>query len=83
MHGKTSPIRHDGAGLYADLPNPFEATRYHSLMVEPKSLPSELEVTATSPDGLIMGMNQPRAPHLRRSVSPGVDPDLGWAGPPS
>ncbi len=62
MHGKTSPIRHDGAGLYADLPNPFEATRYHSLMVEPKSLPSELEVTATSPGGLIMGMNHREHP---------------------
>ena len=56
MHGKTSPISHDGRRLFADLPNPFEATRYHSLIVARDSLPDELEVTAQSPDGLIMGM---------------------------
>jgi len=56
MHGKTSPIAHDGRRLFADLPNPFEATRYHSLIVERSSLPDELDVTAQSPDGLIMGM---------------------------
>ena len=56
MHGKTSPIAHDGRRLFADLPNPFDATRYHSLIVARDSLPTELEVTAQSPDGLIMGM---------------------------
>lgn len=56
MHGKTSPIAHDGRRLFADLPNPFDATRYHSLIVERDGLPHELAVTAQSPDGLIMGM---------------------------
>lgn len=56
MHGKTSPIAHDGSRLFADLPNPFDATRYHSLIVKRDGLPDELEVTAQSPDGLIMGM---------------------------
>ena len=56
MHGKTSPIAHDGRRLFADLPNPFDATRYHSLIVARDSLPTDLEVTAQSPDGLIMGM---------------------------
>ncbi len=56
MHGKTSPIAHDGRRLFADLPNPFDATRYHSLIVQREGLPEELEVTAQSPDGLIMGM---------------------------
>lgn len=56
MHGKTSPIAHDGRRLFADLPNPFDATRYHSLIVKRDGLPDELEVTAQSPDGLIMGM---------------------------
>ena len=56
MHGKTSPIAHDGSRLFAELPNPFDATRYHSLIVERDGLPDELEVTAQSPDGLIMGL---------------------------
>jgi anthranilate synthase/aminodeoxychorismate synthase-like glutamine amidotransferase len=56
MHGKTSEIHHDGKTLFAGLPNPFPATRYHSLIVERASLPACLEVSATSPDGLIMGL---------------------------
>ena len=56
MHGKTSEIHHDGPGLFAGLPNPFVATRYHSLVVDPDSVPDELEVTATSTDGVIMGL---------------------------
>lgn len=56
MHGKTSPIAHDGRRLFAELPNPFDATRYHSLIVARDGLPDELEVTAQSPDGLIMGL---------------------------
>ena len=56
MHGKTSQIHHDGTGLFSGLPSPLEATRYHSLIVEESSLPDELEVVATSDDGLIMGL---------------------------
>jgi anthranilate synthase component 2 len=56
MHGKTSEIHHDGRGIFAGLPNPFVATRYHSLVVRPESVPPELEVTATSTDGVVMGL---------------------------
>ncbi|MDA8148470.1 MAG: aminodeoxychorismate/anthranilate synthase component II [Actinomycetota bacterium] len=56
MHGKTSPISHDGGGVFAGLPDPFTATRYHSLVVDPASVPAVLEVTATAPDGAIMGL---------------------------
>jgi anthranilate synthase/aminodeoxychorismate synthase-like glutamine amidotransferase len=56
MHGKTSEIHHDEQGIFAGLPNPFVATRYHSLVVNPDSVPSELMVTATSTDGVIMGL---------------------------
>ena len=56
MHGKTSQIHHGGTGLFSGLPSPLEATRYHSLIVEESSLPDELEVVATSDDGLIMGL---------------------------
>jgi anthranilate synthase/aminodeoxychorismate synthase-like glutamine amidotransferase len=56
MHGKTSAIFHTGTGVFTDLPNPFEATRYHSLIVERESLPAVLEVTAETADGVIMGL---------------------------
>lgn len=56
MHGKTSMIRHDGKRVYRGLANPFEATRYHSLIIEKKSLPSELVITSRSEDGEIMGV---------------------------
>jgi anthranilate synthase/aminodeoxychorismate synthase-like glutamine amidotransferase len=56
MHGKTSMIRHDGKTLYRDLPNPFEATRYHSLIVRRDNLPSCFEVSAETAEGEIMGM---------------------------
>ena len=56
MHGKTSIIHHDGQGVFAGLPNPFEATRYHSLIVERASVPGELEITAETDDGLVMGL---------------------------
>jgi anthranilate synthase/aminodeoxychorismate synthase-like glutamine amidotransferase len=56
MHGKTSEIHHNGLGLFAGLPNPFVATRYHSLVVRPESVPADLEVTATSTDGVVMGL---------------------------
>jgi anthranilate synthase/aminodeoxychorismate synthase-like glutamine amidotransferase len=56
MHGKVSAIRHDGRGLFAGLPNPFEATRYHSLAVRRENLPACLEVSAEAEDGEIMGL---------------------------
>ena len=56
MHGKTSSITHDGKTIFAGLPNPFPATRYHSLIVERSSLPDCLEISACSPNGLIMGL---------------------------
>jgi anthranilate synthase component 2 len=56
MHGKTSKISHDGCGVFAGLPDPFEATRYHSLAVAPASLSAELQVTARTEDGEIMGL---------------------------
>jgi anthranilate synthase component II len=56
MHGKTSEIRHIGAGVFRDLPNPITATRYHSLVVERDSVPDVLEITAESEDGLVMGL---------------------------
>ena len=56
FHGKTSEIEHDGKGIFQSLPNPFTATRYHSLMVHRKSLPHELEVSAETKDGVIMGL---------------------------
>jgi anthranilate synthase/aminodeoxychorismate synthase-like glutamine amidotransferase len=56
LHGKTSMIYHDGKGIYEGIPNPFEATRYHSLLVERESLPDELEITAWTSEGEIMGI---------------------------
>ena len=56
QHGKTSVIRHDGAGVFAGLPSPLEATRYHSLVVDRTTLPDCLEITAETDDGLIMGL---------------------------
>jgi len=56
MHGKTSLIRHDGRGVFNKLPDPLEATRYHSLVVDRDSVPPELEITAETDDGTIMGL---------------------------
>ncbi|MHB8329529.1 MAG: anthranilate synthase component II [Acidimicrobiales bacterium] len=56
MHGKTSAIFHTGVGVFDELPNPFEATRYHSLIVERQTLPDVLEITAETADGVIMGL---------------------------
>jgi anthranilate synthase/aminodeoxychorismate synthase-like glutamine amidotransferase len=56
MHGKTSPIHHGGAGVLAGLPNPFAATRYHSLIVDRATVPDCLEITAETSDGVIMGL---------------------------
>jgi anthranilate synthase/aminodeoxychorismate synthase-like glutamine amidotransferase len=60
FHGKTSEIQHDGKGVFHELPNPFTATRYHSLIVERKSLPGDLEISAETKDGIIMGLRHRR-----------------------
>ena len=62
MHGKTSPISHNGQGVFAGLPSPFTATRYHSLTIDPASVPAVLEVTARADDGVIMGVAHRRLP---------------------
>ena len=62
FHGKISEIRHDGKTIFRGLPQPFTATRYHSLIVERKSLPRELEISAETKDGVIMGLRHRRYP---------------------
>jgi len=62
MHGKTSLVFHENLGVMEGLPDPFEATRYHSLVVEPASVPDSLEVTATTADGVIMGLRHRELP---------------------
>jgi anthranilate synthase component II len=62
MHGKTSEISHDGKGLFVGITSPFTATRYHSLVVERETVPDELEVTAESEDGLVMGLRHRELP---------------------
>ena len=62
MHGKTSPIHHDGQGVYRGLMNPFEATRYHSLVIEPGTLPDSIRVVASTEEGEIMGVRHESFP---------------------
>ena len=62
MHGKTSPVHHDGKGVFRGLPNPFNAVRYHSLAIFRENLPQELEVTAWTENGLIMGVRHKEHP---------------------
>lgn len=62
VHGKTSEILHEGKGIFKSIPNNFRATRYHSLVIEPKTLPNELEVTAKTTDGVIMGVQHKEYP---------------------
>lgn len=62
MHGKTSPIEHTGKGIFEGLPNPVTATRYHSLSVEPSTMPAVLEVTAWTDDGEVMGFQHKTKP---------------------
>ncbi|MEA5421887.1 aminodeoxychorismate/anthranilate synthase component II [Synechococcus sp. CCY9202] len=64
MHGKTSPVRHGGEGVFAGLPDPLTATRYHSLIAERASLPECLEITAWLDDGTIMGLRHRDHPHI-------------------
>jgi len=65
MHGKTSQVFHQGAGVFAGLPQPFVATRYHSLIAERETLPDCLEITAWLEDGTIMGLRHRKYPHLQ------------------
>jgi len=62
MHGKCSPIFHDENGVFANIPRPFSAVRYHSLVIDPSSVPDCLEITATTDDGEIMGVRHRRHP---------------------
>jgi len=62
MHGKTSPIKHDGRGLFKGMPNPFSATRYHSLVIKRETMPDCLEVTAETDEGEIMGVRHKEYP---------------------
>ena len=62
MHGKTSPILHHGTGVFAGLPNPFDATRYHSLLVKRETFPAALEITAATAEGEIMGLRHREFP---------------------
>lgn len=62
LHGKTSLVNHDGRGVFAGLPNPFTATRYHSLALDPATVPAELEVSATTDSGVIMAVRHRTLP---------------------
>jgi anthranilate synthase component 2 len=65
MHGKTSEIHHTGEGVFQGLEQPFQATRYHSLIVERDNLPDTLEITAWIEDGMIMGLRHREYPHIQ------------------
>lgn len=79
MHGKTSPVRHRDVGVFAGLPNPFEATRYHSLEVKEDTLPAELEPLAWADDGTLMGMRHRDLPYWGVQFHP--ESVLTGAGP--
>ena len=75
MHGKTSLIKHNGKDLFAGMPNPFAATRYHSLVIQRDSVPDCLEITAETEEGEIMGVRHKQHPDLGRAVPSGKHPD--------
>src|SRR2546430_9720138 len=70
MHGKASQIHHDGSGLFAGLPNPFPAARYHSLVISRSGLPADLRVSASAEDGEIMAVEHLRHPGIGRQFHP-------------
>ena len=78
VHGKRSAVVHSGQGVFADLPSPLDAGRYHSLAIARDTLPDVLEVTAWSADGLVMGVKHRELPGRGHPVPPGVDPDRRW-----
>ena len=82
-HGKSSWIAHSGTDLFAQLPNPFEAGRYHSLVVREENLPAQLEVVARSDDGLVMALAHRTQADPRRSVPSRVGLDAGWSPAPA
>ncbi len=65
MHGKTSPVHHQNQGIFHGIESPFQATRYHSLIVERETLPPDLEITAWLEDGMIMGLRHKLYPHIQ------------------
>ncbi len=77
MHGKTSLVQHHGEGVLAGLPTPFTATRYHSLAVVDGTVADELEVTASTANGIIMGLQHRTLPAARRAVPPRVGAHRG------
>ena len=77
MHGKTSPILHDGRTIFEGLASPFPAGRYHSLLVERETLPDCLEISAETEEGEIMGLRHKRWPVEGIQFHPGIDPDAG------
>ena len=81
MHGKTSKIRHDGKTIFHQLPNPFDATRYHSLIVKRATLPSCLEISAETAEGEIMGLRHRSLEIARGGVSFRIDPHHGGRAP--
>ena len=82
MHGKTSLVHHDGRGVFAGLPSPFEAIRYHSLAIDRDRLPGDLEVSAWTGPGRHNGRSPRRSPGRGGTVPPRVDQDRAWKGPP-
>jgi anthranilate/para-aminobenzoate synthase component II len=62
MHGKSSEIKHDGEGIYAQIPQDFQAARYHSLVIDRQSLPDSLKITAETSDGVVMGIRHKELP---------------------
>ncbi|MSO20507.1 MAG: aminodeoxychorismate/anthranilate synthase component II [Acidobacteria bacterium] len=93
VHGKATKIHHDGKALFHGLPNPFDAGRYHSLVVEPSTMPNVLEVSASTPDGIVMGMRHRSLPiegvqfHPESILTPTgntlLKNFLAWAGQPA
>ena len=80
MHGKTSPIHHTGQGVFAGLSEPFQATRYHSLVVRRETLPDCLEITAETAEGEIMGLRHREFAVEGVQFHPGVGADAGGEG---